>query len=712
MYRLVICEKPSVAAGLSTVLGANKRESGFFISNGYIVSYCFGHLLELAAPDAYGEQYKRWHYADLPIIPEIWKHVPAKDKAAQLKILKELLNRADVEYVVNACDAGREGELIFRLVYEYAKSKLPIKRLWIQSMEDAAIRAGFASLKDGAEYDSLCAAAKCREQADWAVGISASRLFSILYNSNLNVGRVQSPTLAMLVKRESDIAGFVKETFYTPTLDLSAGVWGVPIVITASGEKLKNKETAEAIRAACDGQSAVVTSVERVTKTAAPPKLYDLTTLQREANRLFGYTAQQTLDCAQSLYEKSCITYPRTDSRFLTSDMAAGLPLLVNKIALMLPFVRVPLETDADIVINDGKVSDHHAIIPTEAARKVDLSALPSSERDVLNLIAVRLITATAPKHVYEAVTATLDCGGNTFSAKGRTVIKDGWKAIDDAFKAALKTAPDSGEAPGEDGDDLPELSKGQAFDSITVTVKEGATTPPKHFTEDTLLSSMETAGAEDMPEEAERKGLGTPATRAAIIEKLVKSGFVERSKKNLLPTDKAKNLIAVLPDALTSAKLTAEWENRLLEVQRGELPVKDFMDGIAAFIKAIVLDNNKAKPEFAALFPNERKDAAPPLGTCPRCGSPVREGAKGFFCDSRTCAFKIWKDSKWWTAKKKPLTAAIVTRLLKDGRVKLTGLYSEKSGKTYDATVVLDDDGGKFVNFKLEFENGGRTKK
>jgi DNA topoisomerase-3 len=642
-----------VAAGLSAVLGANKRENGFFIGNSYIVSYCFGHLLELAAPDAYGEQYKKWNYTDLPIIPDKWKHVPTKDKAAQLKILKDLLNRADVEYVVNACDAGREGELIFRLVYESAKSKLLIKRLWIQSMEDAAIQAGFANLQDGAAYDTLYHAAACREQADWIVGISATRLFSVNYGTLLNVGRVQSPTLAMLVKREADIAGFVKEPFYTPTLDLSG--------FTVSGEKLKDKETAEAIRAACDGQSAVVTSVERVTKTAAPPKLYDLTTLQREANRLFGYTAQQTLDCAQSLYEKAYITYPRTDSRFLTSDMAAGLPLLVNKIALMLPSVKVPLAIDAGIVINDGKVSDHHAIIPTEATRKADLPALPSGERDILNLIAVRLITATAPKHVYEVVTATLDCGGNTFSAKGRTVIEDGWKAFDGAFRAILKTAPDSGEETDEDSDALPELSKGQTFDSVTVTVKEGATTPPKHLTEDTLLSSMETAGAEDMPDEAERKGLGTPATRAAIIEKLVKSGFAERSKKNLLPTDKAKNLIAVLPTALTSAKLTAGWESRLLDVQRGELPAKEFMDGIATFIKAIVLDNNAPKPELAALFPNDKKNAAAPLGLCSRCGSPVRESARGFFCDSRTCEFKIWKDSKWWKAKKNTFPFAAV---------------------------------------------------
>ena len=627
LNQLVLAEKPSVAKSIAAVLEANERKDGFFIGSGYIVSWCFGHLLELAAPDAYG-QFAKWRYEDLPIVPHEWKHVPAKDKAAQLKILKDLMNRADVDCIVNACDAGREGELIFQLVYEYAICCKPMKRLWISSMEDAAITAGFSSLKDGAECDGLYAAASCRERADWLVGLNITRLMSVLYGTVLNTGRVQSPTLAMLVKREADISAFVKELFYMPTLDLNG--------FAANGGKFDDRAGAEAIAAACNGQSAVVTEVERQQKTAAPPKLFDLTTLQREANRLFGFTAQQTLDYAQSLYEKKLTTYPRTDSRYLTSDMADRIDKLVNLAAMRLSIIKVPLTVNKGAVVNDAKVSDHHAIIPTEAMLKTDLSSLPSGERSILDMVIVRLICATAPKHVYEAVTVKFDCAGNSFTAKGKTVIDDGWKAHDNAYRATLKAAA----LDDEDSDgtsELPELSKGQTFDSVTVTVKEGATAPPKHYTEDTLLSAMENAGAEDMPDDAERKGLGTPATRASIIEKLVKTGFVERQKKNLLPTNKGKNLIAVLPNALTSAKMTAEWEHKLKQVERGELDSDAFMDGIAEFTKSIVLSNNAPKPEFISLFPETKKQAAESLGICPRCGSPVREGAKGFFCDSRT---------------------------------------------------------------------------
>jgi DNA topoisomerase-3 len=695
--RLIITEKPSVGRSIASVLGAEQKRDGYIEGGGYIVSWCAGHLLELAAPDAYGEQYAKWRYADLPIVPEQWKYVASKDKAAQLKILKDLMNRADVERVINACDAGREGENIFRHAYEHAKCKKKTLRLWISSMEDAAIRAGFEELKDGTEYDNLYAAASCRERADWLVGISATRLFSVLYGATLNTGRVQSPTLAMLVKREADITAFVKEPFYTPVIDCNG--------FTASGEKLKDSQAAETIRAACDGKAAAVRSVERQKKTASPPKLYDLTTLQREANRLFAFTAQQTLDYAQSLYEKKLITYPRTDSRYLTADMADGLDRLANLTATQMPFIKVPLTVDAGAVINDAKVSDHHAIIPTLVIKKAELSALPSGELCILQMLTVRLVCAVAPAHSYESVTAVLDCEGNTFTAKGKTVIMDGWKAIEAAFKASLKTKPDAEE--NEDDTALPELAEGQTFDNVAASVKEGATAPPKHHTEDTLLSSMETAGAEDMPDEAERKGLGTPATRAAIIEKLVKTGFIERQKKNMIPTNKGKNLIAVLPDTLTSPKLTAEWESKLLEVQRGGLAAAAFMDGITAFITAVVKENNAPKPEYAGLF-GGNKSTGEPLGVCPRCGAAVRESAKGFFCDTRSCGFKIWKESKFWTAKKKPLTAAIITVLLKDGSAAVKGLYSEKSGKKYDTKVILDDTGDGFVNFKLDFGQGG----
>lgn len=697
-FSLVIAEKPSVARSIAAVLNASQRQNGFVQGNGYIVSWCAGHLLELAAPEEYSEQYAKWRYADLPIIPGEWRHIASKDKAAQLKIVAGLMKRADVERVINACDAGREGELIFRHVYEHAKCKKPIMRLWISSMEDAAIRAGFDNLKNGAAYDNLHAAASCRERADWLVGLNATRLFSVLYGTVLNTGRVQSPTLAMLVKRESDIAAFVKELFYMPVITFGD--------YSASGNKLKDRQEAEAIRAACDGKTANLRSVERQKKTSAPPKLYDLTTLQREANRLFGFTAQETLDYAQSLYEKKLLTYPRTDSRYLTGDMRDSAGAMVMWLQLNMPYsAGISFAPDVERLVNDAKVTDHHAIIPTDEIAKTDLTTLPSGERDILNLAAVRLLCAAAPVHSFEAVAAILECGAHSFTAKGKTVIADGWKTIDAAFKVSLKTKLDSEDS--EDDNAMPELSDGQTFDGVTVYVKEGATSPPKHFTEDTLLMGMETAGAEDMPDDAERKGLGTPATRAAIIEKLVKTGFIERQKKNLIPTGKGKSLIAVLPDALTSPKLTAEWENMLKEVERGELSDSAFMDGITAFTKAIVTENNAPKPEFGGLFGDTKKGTTAPVGVCPRCGSPVRESAKGFFCESRSCGFKLWKESKFWTAKKKPLTAAIVAALLKDGRVALNGLYSEKTGKKYNATVILDDTCDSYVNFKMEFDTG-----
>jgi DNA topoisomerase-3 len=679
--RLVITEKPSQSATYSAVVGANSRKAGCFEGNGYIVTYCFGHLLELAAPDAYGEKFKKWNYADLPIVPQDWIHVPAKDKKDQLNIICGLMNRADVTEVINACDAGREGELIFRLVYDHAKCNKPVKRLWISSMEDAAVREGFDSLKDGADYDNLCAAAKCREQADWLVGISATRLYTLLYGTLLNTGRVQSPTLAMLVRREEEIANFVKEPFYTPTLDLSG--------FSASGEKLKDRAAADSIAAACAGQSVTVADIDRVTKTISPPKLYDLTSLQRDANKSLGYTAQQTLDYIQSLYEKKLTTYPRTDSKFITADMRDTVLKIIG---------GTYFTPDIDRLI--GVVSDHHAILPTLESKTADLSAIPSGERDIYELVSKRLTAAVSPKHVYEAVTVTLDCGGKTFTAKGKTVIETGWKAT--------QTAADTDEdTESEDDVDLPELSKGQTFESSGVTIKEGSTKPKPHHTESSILSAMENAGAEDFKEleyEIERKGLGTSATRAAILEALIKRGFVERNKKQLLPTDKGKSLIAVLPTSLTSAKLTAQWEEKLLSVQRGALTADEFMSGIAAFIKAIVLENNKPNPKLVSLFPNEKNNAAPPLGKCPRCISDVREGKQGYFCDSRACEFKLWKSSKFWTVKRCDLTPAIVAALLTAGRVKVSGLYSEKTGKTYDATIVLKDTGGKFVDYEMEF--------
>lgn len=698
--KLVIAEKPSVAMSLAAVLGANEKKDGYLEGNGYLVSWCVGHLLELAQPEAYKEQYAKWRYADLPILPTAWKYEVPKDKKKQLDLLCRLMKDSRVDSVVCATDARREGELIFRLVYQYAKCKKPMERLWISSMEDAAIRDGFEHLRPGSSYDNLFDAALCRAGADWLVGINATRLFSVLYGVTLNVGRVMSPTLALLVQREAQIRNFKSKSFYVPEITCSG--------FTASGERQEEQEKAETIRLSCDGQPATVRSVEKQTKTVQPPRLYDLTTLQRECNRIYGYTAQQTLDYLQSLYEKKLATYPRTDSQYLTEDMQATAASLVLWLRDNLPFGKgCKGEPDIERVTDGSKVTDHHAIIPTVEIARTDLASLPSGERDVLTLLAARFLCATAQAHKFEAVTASLDCAGYNFLAKGKTVLQDGWKEADRLYRMGLKQKLE--EKDNEDAA-LPELEENQTFSSVAASIREGKTSPPKHYTEDSLLAAMETAGAENMPEDAERKGLGTPATRAATLEKLVAVGFVERKKKQLLPTEKGVNLITVLPDNIKSPLLTAEWESRLKQVEHGDVSADVFMDGIADMNRELVKAHTAPEEQFTKLFAAGRKDREA-VGTCPRCGASVYEGQKGFFCENRDCAFALWKDNRFFSSKKKSITKTVAAALLKEGRISMSGLYSEKTGRTYDAVVVLDDTGGKYVNFKLEFpqKKGGR---
>ena len=696
--RLVIAEKPSVAQSLSAVIGANARKDGYLEGNGWRVSWCVGHLAGLADADSYDPKYAKWRYDDLPILPSDWKMSVGRDKKKQFDILKKLLCAPDVTEVVNACDAGREGELIFRNVYELAGCRKPMKRLWISSMEDSAIREGFENLRPGADYDGLHQAALCRAKADWLVGINATRLFSVLYRRTLNIGRVMSPTLALIVQREAEIEAFQPEPFYTVALELPG--------FTAVGARMKDKTAAKELQTACRGGSAVVKQAQRKEKSEKPPALYDLTTLQRDANRLLGFTAQQTLDYLQNLYEKKLCTYPRTDSRYLTSDMAEGLPVLVNLTANAMPFRKgIGITCNPEAVINDKKVTDHHAVIPTRNLRDADLSALPVGEKAVLELVAARLLCAVAEPHLYEETAATLVCAGQEFAAKGKTIQRPGWRRLDAAYHAGLKNAPEPEERPEEKT--LPELSEGQSLSVSNASVKEGKTSPPKHFTEDTLLSAMENAGKEDMPDTAERKGLGTPATRAGILEKLASTGFLERKKSKktvqLMPSRDARSLITVLPEQLQSPLLTAEWEYRLGEIERGELSPEEFLSGIYAMLRELAATYQVVKgTEYLFSPPREA------VGRCPRCGGEVTESQKGFFCQSETCRFAIWKDSKWWSAKKKQPTKAIVAALLKDGRARLTGCYSEKTGKTYDADVLLEDT-GEYVNFKLDF--GGKEK-
>ena len=691
--KLVIAEKPSVAKSLAAVLGATTRKDGYLEGGGWLVSWCLGHLAGLADAATYNPDYAKWRYDDLPILPESWRFIIAKDKRDQFDVLRTLLRREDVTEVVNACDAGREGELIFRTVYCLAGCQKPMKRLWISSMEDSAIWEGFAHLRPGADYDGLHQAALCRAKADWLVGINATRLFSVLYHRTLNIGRVMSPTLALIVQREAEIDAFKPVPFYTVALDLPG--------LTAASARMDKKTDAEQLKTACQGSTVTVKQVDRRDKSEKPPALYDLTTLQRDANRLLGFTAQQTLDYLQNLYEKKLCTYPRTDSRYLTSDMAEGLPVLVNLVANAMPFRKgIAISCDVATVINDKKVTDHHAVIPTRNIREADLSALPVGERAILELVALRLLCAVAPSYIYDETSVTVECAGAEFTTKGRTVKQSGWRALDTAYRASMKNVETDKEAEDKA---LPELTEGQELPVTGAAVKEGKTTPPKHFSEDTLLAAMETAGAKDMPEDAERKGLGTPATRAGILEKLVSTGFLERKKSKktvqLLPSHDAISLITVLPEQLQSPLLTAEWEYRLGEIERGELAPEDFMAEITAMLKELVGTYQVIKgSEYLFTPPREV------VGKCPRCGGEIAEMQKGFFCQDQSCKFAIWKNNNWWAAKRKQPTKAIVAALLKDGRAHVTGLYSEKSGKTYDATVVLEDT-GQYVNFKLEFD-------
>ncbi len=694
-YALVIAEKPSVGAAIAAALGVSGKKDGYIEGNGYIISWCVGHLVELAEAAAYGEQYRKWQLDSLPILPQEWQYTVSADKGKQFKTLKELMHRADVTEVVNACDAGREGELIFRFVYDMAGCKKPMRRLWISSMETAAIRQGFDSLKDGSEYEALYASALCRAKADWLIGINATRLFSCLYGKTLNVGRVQTPTLKMLTDRDAAISHFQKEKYYHVRLDLSGA--------EAASERISDKAEADALKGACETETAVCVSLTREKKTAAPPKLFDLTSLQREANRIFGYTAKQTLDLAQSLYEKRLLTYPRTDSSFLTDDMGGTAAGIIALLCEKLPFMAgADFTPEVAKVTDSKKVSDHHAIIPTMELAKADPDALPESEKNILTLAGARLLFATAEPHIYEAVTAVFSCAGTDFTARGKTVLAEGWKELERRYRATLKDKPEAED--GENADvTLPELSEGQGFPNPAAKVTEHTTTPPKPHSEASLLSAMERAGNGDTDPDAERRGLGTPATRAAVIEKLVKSGFVERKGKQLIPTGDGSGLVAVLPDVLTSPQLTAEWENTLTQIAKGKADADGFMRGIEAMARELVQTHPKISDADKARFKEDKSV----IGKCPRCGGSVYEGRKNYYCENRDCAFTMWKNDRFFEERKTAFTPKIAAALLKDGKAKVKKLYSPKTGKTYDGIVLLADTGGKYVNYRATVSRG-----
>ena len=688
-YRLVIAEKPSVAQAYAKVLGATNRNDGYLEGNGYLVSWCIGHLVELAPPNVYDEKYVKWSIADLPILPQKWQYLVSTSTKKQFGILQKLMNHPDVDSIVCATDAGREGELIFRLVYQQAGCKKPFSSLWLSSMEENAIREGFAHLKPSTEYDALYNAALCRERADWMVGINASRLFSCLYGQPLAVGRVMTPVLAMTVVREAAIAAFTPEKFYTVDLELTSGC-------TASSKRFAQKEDAELLLSKCRKEGrATVQKMERKEKSESPPQLYDLTALQRDANRLLGFTAQQTLDYAQSLYEKRLITYPRTDSRFLTEDMAASLPGLVTDTGRAFT-VEESFPLHVQQVINGSKVTDHHALLPTKSMANADLAALPAGERNILRLIAARLLCAVGEPHRYAETTLTTICTGEEFSAKGKVVLSEGWKVVERKML---------GELLGKQKEPavLPDVQEQNRCSVAGAELKEGQTSPPKHFTEDLLLHAMETASADSMPEGVERQGIGTPATRATTIEKLVQKGFLERKgnkkTKVLLPTDKGKALITVMPEEIQSPEMTADWETKLLQIERGEMEPETFMTEIKEMISSLVT-TTEARKGASALMKNKI------IGVCPNCGANVVEREKGWFCESNPCRFVLWKDNAFFKRLGKRLDGRMADKLLRDGRVRLKDCKSAK-GKTYNATVLLSCEADGRSKFSLEFEGG-----
>ena len=689
---MIVTEKPSVAKSYAKILGVHGRQDGYLEGNGYLVSWCVGHLVELAPPSAYGEQYVKWNIADLPILPEKWQYLVSASTKKQFGILKKLMHRADVNTVVNSCDAGREGELIFRLVYEQAGCKKPVSRLWLSSMEDSAVRAGFANLKPSTEYDALYQAALCRERADWMVGINCSRLFSCLYGRPLAVGRVMTPTLAMTVEREAAIAAFVPKKFYTVALELTSG-------FVASSRRISEKAAAEKLLAGC--REEMVSTIQKITrkeKAENPPPLYDLTTLQRDANRLLGYSAQQTLDYVQSLYEKQLTTYPRTDSCYIADEDEEMLEELAEELEDFLGFVSEDADDDVPRTrrtVNRQKVTDHHAILPTRSMLQADLDALPKGERNILKLIIARTLMAVSKPFRYLETLLTTECAGEEFTAKGKEILEEGWKAVERKVLADILNRKREFTA-------LPQVEESECG-ILNAELKEGQTSPPKHFTEDTLLHSMETASADSMPEGVERQGIGTPATRAATIEKLVQKGFLERKgnkkTKVLLPTDKGKALITVMPEEIQSADMTADWETKLLRVERGEMEPETFMTEINDMISSLV-NTTEAVKGASALMKNKV------IGVCPNCGNSVVEREKGYFCENRECRFVLWKDNAFFKRLGKRMDAHVADRLLRDGRVRLKDCKSSK-GKTYNATVLLSTEADGRSKFSLEFEGG-----
>ena len=688
---LVIAEKPSVAQSYAKNLSAYKREDGYLEGESCIVSWCLGHLAEYAQPEEYDPKYGKWQFDDLPILPETWKLKVSKDKKKQFEVIKTLMNRSDVEYLVNGCDAGREGELIFQRVYVLAGCRKPVKRLWISSMEDAAIQKGFQTMKSEEEYKNLCMAAVCRAQADWLIGMNGTRAYTTRYFKRLVVGRVQTPTLAMLAERQERIEHFQKEAFYKVALTDGK--------LTVVSENIANEEAAELLAALCNGSTAVVTQMKKERKKSFPPKLYDLTSLQREANRYFGYTAKRTLDMLQELYEEKLVTYPRTDSQFVTEDMKDSVEELVEKMPVLLSFVDYgQLGHGIKRVINNAKVSDHHAILPTKEVVEKGIADLPADKKNLMMLICQQLVQATGEEYLYEQTDITVKCQEHDFKARGKIPVQMGFKEVEKAFKQlCVKAEPVEGK---EKETSIPAgYEEGMRLFPVKAEKTTHYTSPPKPFNEDTLLAAMETAGNKEFDSETEKKGLGTPATRASIIEKLVSSGYAQRKGKQILPSTEGKELVKVMPEYLKSAVMTAEWENQLLMMEKGQITDTQFMGEITSLVSKILEVCREIPEEERRRFQTEREV----IGKCPVCGCDVFEGKQNFYCSNRQCDFALWKENRFLGSMEKNLDKKMARELLDKACTHVKGLYSKKKDMKFDADLLLTLEDGK-PRFHLEF--------
>lgn len=675
---LVVAEKNSVAETIAQVLGGGVKKKGYIENSNYLITWCVGHLVSLAEPGFYDERYaeKQWRFEYLPMIPKDWRLVPNNNTKAQLNVIKSLMYRTDVTEIVCATDAGREGECIFRYVYYYLKCQKPVKRLWTSSLESSAIRKAFSELKNDAEYNNLFMAGYARAKADWLVGMNATRLFSIRYKSSLSVGRVQTPTLAMIVERDNKIRNFVKEKYFKVNIDCGDFI--------ASSERIDDEYAANQLAYRCNGEQASIADTQREEKQVSPPKLYDLTTLQRDANRICGFTAQQTLDYTQSLYEKKLVTYPRTDSQYIIDDMEQTVRETIGIVGYTFQSIAQYISANPNInrCINNKKVSDHHAILPTKEIHRADLSGLSQGEQNILFLVSSRLLVSTSESYIYESIKITVECENHDFYASGTTVIQYGFKVLEKAINSHFNNRKSESK---ENVQDLKNITA-KVYPNVSAYTSEHYTSPPEQYTDGTLLKAMETAGNSDYDENAdvEKKGLGTPATRANIIETLLLRKYIKREKKSLIPTEKGINLIKVVPDEVKSPKMTAQWETILQSVEKGERSSREFTSAISEYVIKLVNKYSQFDSNFNLNFSYDS------IGICPKCGKKVIDFPKAYSCESgkNGCGFVIWKK---FAEKKISLTQA--KKLLSKGKSDLIKGFKKKTGETFDTYLIFDSD-------------------